>query len=64
MTLYTIAYALIKRDYLNPCLSAAAYWGWMFTPVPVLGACMVRTPPPRNPRLPLPRANPCLGPAW
>jgi uncharacterized membrane protein YfcA len=40
MTAYTIFYAIVKKDILNPCFGADAFWGWQFTPVPILGYCM------------------------
>lgn len=41
MTAFTVIYAVIKRDVLNPCAGPAAFWIWNFSPVLVLGAAMV-----------------------
>ena len=40
MTVYTVLYAILKKETFNPCMSSAAFWVWTFTPVPVLGFCM------------------------
>jgi uncharacterized membrane protein YfcA len=42
MTAYTVVYAIVKKDYISIC-DPAAYWIWYFSPVPVLGGCMLVT---------------------
>mmetsp|Transcript_42495 Transcript_42495/g.54642 ORF Transcript_42495/g.54642 Transcript_42495/m.54642 type:complete len:389 (+) Transcript_42495:857-2023(+) len=40
MLIYTIIYAVVKKEWLNPCIGAEGFWLWQFTPVPILGCCM------------------------
>jgi len=40
MTLFTVFYAIMKKEVLTPCLGPAAFWVWNFSAVPVLGVCM------------------------
>eukprot|EP00419_Tripos_fusus_P086665 CAMPEP_0172871802 /NCGR_PEP_ID=MMETSP1075-20121228/92287_1 /TAXON_ID=2916 /ORGANISM="Ceratium fusus, Strain PA161109" /LENGTH=515 /DNA_ID=CAMNT_0013722087 /DNA_START=57 /DNA_END=1604 /DNA_ORIENTATION=- len=42
MTLYTIGYAIIKKEVLDRC-EPIGYWIWYLTPIPVLGGIMVLT---------------------
>jgi len=37
MTLFTVFYAIMKKEVLTPCLGPAAFWVWNFSAVPVLG---------------------------
>jgi hypothetical protein len=42
MTVYTILYAIVKKEWLNPCAGPEEFWLWQFTPVPILGVCMLQ----------------------